>query len=78
MHDADAFALYSHGYQDDLPAEEISGNICLKSMLDSKEDCDCINDDGRRFHPSNVDDISHVEYLDENTDLPGKNVIPNN
>lgn len=76
MHDADAFALYSYGYQDDIPDEEISGNICLKSMLDSKIDCEQVNDDGRRFQPSNMDGVSHIVYLDENEDLPRGDSIP--
>lgn len=69
MHDADAFALYSHGYQDDNPLEVES------SLINTKPDCDSVNDTGRRFIPSNIDPRS--EYLEDNDNLPSENEIPN-
>lgn len=68
MHDADALALYSHGYQDLDPLE------IENELVNSKPDCDIINDNGRRFIPTNQ--VVPNVYLDEDPELPSEKDIP--
>lgn len=68
MHDADALALYSHGYQDWDPLE------IENEFVNTKPDCDIVNDNGRRFIPTNQ--AIPTEYLDEDKELPSEKDIP--
>lgn len=68
MHDYDAFNMYSHGYQDEDPL------MIQRSFINTKPDCDSINDDGRRFIPSNLTPSN--EYLEDNDSLPKEKDIP--
>lgn len=70
MHDADAYALYSHACDD---YEEKIVNI-QSSMINAKQDCDLVNDDGRRFISSN--NPHKIEYIEDDPDLPRENDIP--
>lgn len=70
MHDAAAFDLYYHGYQD-VPKEELE-----RSMLNSKIDCDRINDSGRRFQSSDIKSTSAIVFVEEDSTLPQADVVP--
>ena len=72
LHDDAAFNMYNcHGYQD-VPGEEIE-----RSMVNSKLDCDCVNDTGRRFQPSDMKSTTDYEWLEADPTLPQENDIPN-
>jgi len=71
MHDADALAFYTHGYQDD--DEPIIENI-QSSFINSKPDCDSMLDDGRRFMPCNAPHSK--EYVEDDSNLPSEKDIP--
>ena len=76
MHDYDAFSMYSHGYQDD-PLDETCGSKIQdiqEAFINTKPDCDSINDTGRRFIPSNS--VPSNEYLEDNDNLPSEKDIP--
>lgn len=64
MHDADALALYSHGYQDEEPITE----TIHQSFINAKPDCNSAVDDGRRFMPCNSTQSN--EYVEDNEELP--------
>ena len=69
MHDYDAFNMYSHEYQyEDDPL------MIERSFINTKPDCDLMNDSGRRFIPSNLAPSS--EYLEDNENLPSEKDIP--
>lgn len=68
MHDYDAFNLYGHGYHDEDPL------MVERSFVNTKPDCDPVNDDGRRFIPSNLTPSN--EYLEDDTSLPSEKDIP--
>lgn len=69
MHDYDAFNMYSHEYQyEDDPL------MIQRSFINTKPDCDLMNDSGRRFIPSNLAPSS--EYLEDNENLPSEKDIP--
>lgn len=63
MHDADALALYTHGYQDTDDSIPVT---IQKSFVNSKPDCNSENDDGRRFIPCGM---MSQEYLEEDEEL---------
>lgn len=67
LHDADAFALYSHGFQD-MEDYDNAARIhdIQESFINSKIDCDMNDDDGRRFIPSNPENMMDIDYLDNN------------
>ena len=69
MHDYDAFNMYSHGYQD-----EEDPLMIQRSFVNTKPDCDSINDSGRRFIPSNLTPSN--EYLEDDENLPSEKDIP--
>lgn len=69
MHDYDIFNMYSHGYQD-----EDDPLIIQRSFVNTKPDCDSINDSGRRFIPSNLTPSN--EYLEDDENLPSEKDIP--
>lgn len=69
MHDYDAFNMYSNGYQD-----EDDPLMIQKSFINTKPDCDSINDSGRRFIPSNLTPLN--EYLEDDENLPSEKDIP--
>lgn len=67
MHDYDAFNMYSHGYQDYDPDDETCGSKITdiqESFINSKIDCDTVEDDGRRFIPSNPSFTESMKYED--------------
>ena len=67
LHDADAFALYSHGFQDTENYDNAARiHAIQESFINSKIDCDMQDDDGRRFIPSNPENMMDVDYLDNN------------
>ena len=71
MYDDDAYALSTHGYQ----------NICSEDLearlIHSKPDCDCINDTGRRFQPSDLKSTTTNSYIEEDDSIPNEIDIPN-
>ena len=69
MHDYDAFNMYSNGYQD-----EDDPLMIQQSFINTKPDCDSINDSGRRFIPSNLTPLT--EYLEDDENLPPATDIP--
>ena len=69
MHDYDAFNMYSNGYQD-----EDDPLMIQESFINTKPDCDSINDSGRRFIPSNLTPLN--EYLEDDENLPSEKDIP--
>lgn len=70
MHDADALALYSHGYEDyDAKSESIRS-----ALVNSKPDCDPVEDSGRRFISTNG--CSNFEYLEDDKSFPSEKDIP--
>lgn len=69
LHDYDSFNIYSHEYQDE------DGPLMIqKSFINTKPDCDSINDSGRRFIPSNITPSN--EYLEDDKNLPSEKDIP--
>lgn len=68
MHDADAYSLYYNGTED--PDQLYTES----ALLNTKEDCDPENDNGRRFIPTNQP--IENEFLEDNQDLPSEKDIP--
>lgn len=68
LHDYNAFMHYSHGGQD------ITEKDIQESFINTKPDCDSMNDDGRRFIPSNLS--PDKEFLEEDAELPSEKDIP--
>lgn len=67
MHDYDAFNMYSHGRQDYDQDDETCGSKITdiqESFINSKIDCDTVDDDGRRFIPSNPSFSACMKYED--------------
>lgn len=68
MHDYDAFDTYGHEYNDcDLRTTRFMASKMAdiqESFINSKIDCDAVDDDGRRFIPSNPNFTESMKYED--------------
>lgn len=71
MIDYDALALSTHGYQD------IKGSSLEKEFINQKQDCDRVNDNGRRFQPSDLKTTTQNSYIEDDESLPCESDIPN-
>lgn len=71
LYDADAYLLSTHGYQD-IPAK-----IIENELVENKPDCNRVEDNGRRFQPSNLNSTTTIMFIEEDSTLPGIDQIPN-